>query len=238
MIDLLSNRELQTHGFNRLIVAVKNLDAENNANWKENGWLDKLKFSLFRYFDAQSISELSSDQVNRGLILLNHSILVHGSLYYGEEETILRLLFQLLDLQVPDKRSLIRGAISVRKELLTIGPQLRPRLLKVAFDDFYAYWDKPITTNHHKVFLLSTFVVTVERSTDLGVSLDRLKKVISAGLNSNDAVIRKETYPVLLHLMKEFSSSKEVLEEKILSGLKEGERRLLDYYLTSSNANA
>lgn len=211
-----------------MIAVVKDLDAETMVTWKEKGWFGKLKFSLFRFFELETISELSLDQANRGLLLLNHLMILNRLMFSGDEEAILRILLTLHDLPASDKRSLFRGSLSVREELLR--QHVSSSLLPVAFSDFENNWTQ--SSSHRKVFLLST-IIAVSNQPALEDQLMIFNSVITAGLQSKDAVVRKQTYPVLLHLMKDCSADKELLEKTVLTNLKEGERRLLDYYLNA-----
>lgn len=202
--------------------------------WKEKGWFGRIKLALFQYNETRVTSQFSSEQANRVLLLLNHLMVANSDLFSGEEESIMKILIAVHDISTSDKRSLIRGALSVRDELVLQKPQSRNQLLKVAFRDFETNWDQPSTSPHHKVFLLSTIAEAGKQPVKLEEVLDPMNIVISTALQSRDAAVRKEVYPLLLSLMHEFSS-KELFEQKIVGNLKEGEKRLLDYYLTSNN---
>lgn len=232
LFEQLSSGCINMHGLNKLITEVKALNSDSMALWKERGWLERIKPSLFKYFETRLGSDLSADQANRGLLLLNHSMIANGSLFFGEEETILKILLMLHDLPSSDKRSLIRGSLSIRDELLLLNPQASSQLLDASLNDFEVNWSQSSTSIPHKVFLLSTIAEIVKLPVVLDTFIDRFIPVITAALNSHDAMVRKQTYPVLLELLR--SSEKDVVAEKVLVRLKEGERRLLDYYLTSN----
>lgn len=233
LIDQLSRGEIQIHGFNKLITLVKDLDGESKVMWKEKGWFSRIKVALFQYNETKITSQFSSEQANRVLLLLNHLMVANSDVFCGEEETIMKILLAVHDISASDKRSLIRGALSVRDELVSQNPHSRPQLLKVAFYDFEINWDQPSTSSPHKVFLLSTLAEAGKQPFKLEV-LEPMNTVITTALRSRDAAVRKEVYPLLLSLMHEFSSN-ELFEERIVRNLKEGEKKLLEYYLTANN---
>lgn len=227
LLDQLYNRTIQFNGLNKLISLVRDLDSEAMVEWKEIGWFGRLKSGILRYFDVDTISELTPDQANRGLLLLNHLLIIKSSLFLGEENKILNILLAVLDIPASDKRHLIKGTASVREELL--GQNTYSNLLQVAFDNFEVTWNQPSTSTHHKVFLLSTIIAVSKGPLRLDDYLVNFNNVILAGLKTKDAVVRKHTYPVLLHLINKVSE-KELLEEKVMTNLKEGEKKLLEYY--------
>lgn len=229
LIVQLGTREISNHGLNKLVSIVKDLDSKDFNVWKENGWLNSLRLSLFRYLDVGFLSQLTADQANKALLLVNYLLIFKNSVFSENELQLLNILFKLHDLGVSDKRSLIRGVTFVRNELMERTDIVDSGvLLQASLKDYDDAWSATTTTPQHKVFLLSTFEKIVTKGDDAEV-LSKLGDVVLEGLRAKEAIVRKQAYSLMLHLVKTISDQAFV-EEKLLSKLKDGERRLFEYY--------
>ena len=229
LIVQLGTREISNHGLNKLVSIVKDLDSKDFNVWKENGWLNSLRLSLFQYLDVGFLSQLTADQANKALLLVNYLLIFKNSVFSENELQLLNILFKLHDLGVSDKRSLIRGVTFVRNELMERTDIVDSGvLLQASLKDYDDAWSATTTTPQHKVFLLSTFEKIVTKGDDAEV-LSKLGDVVLEGLRAKEAIVRKQAYSLMLHLVKTISDQAFV-EEKLLSKLKDGERRLFEYY--------
>jgi hypothetical protein len=229
LIVQLGTREISNHGLNKLVSIVKDLDSRDFNAWKENGWLNSLRSSLFRYLDVSFLSQLTADQANKALLLVNYLLIFKNSVFSENELQLLDILFKLHDLGVSDKRSLIRGVTFVRNELMEHTNIVdNGVLLQASLKDYDDAWSATTTTPQHKVFLLSTFEKIVTKGDDAEV-LNKLGDVVLEGLRAKEAIVRKQAYSLMLHLVKTISDQA-LVEKKLLSKLKDGERRLFEYY--------
>lgn len=230
LIEQLGAGDISAHGLNKLIAEVDALDTDTRLVWKNNGWFDAVKAALLKFYDLDTVG--SSDLKNRALLLLNHLLVSNRDLFLGDEETILQVLLQLNNGPATENRRLARGTVSVRDALLECTPEVGARLLDATFSDFEKSWNDVATTTQHKVFIMSTLTALLKLSLRLESSLGKFNTVIAAGMSSQDSLVRKETYPILVGLLH--SPCESAVSEKVLVNLKEGERRLLDYYMTST----
>lgn len=229
LIEKLGAREISNHGLNKLVSIVKDLDSKDLQVWKENGWLKSILFNLFLYLDDSSLTRLTADQANKALLLVNYFLIFKNSSFSDYELQLLNILFRLHDLGVSDKRSLIRGLTFVRNQLIDYTNILsNDVLLQASLKDYDDAWKAKTTTPQHKVFLLATFEKAIFQGNDSKFSR-KVGEVVLEGLRAKEAIVRKQAYSLMLHLVK-IASDQALIEDILLSKLKDSERRLFEYY--------
>lgn len=229
LIEKLGAHEISNHGLNKLVSIVKDLDSKDLQVWKENGWLKSILSNLFLYLDDSSLTRLTADQANKALLLVNYFLIFKISSFSDYELQLLNILFRLHDLCVSDKRSLIRGLTFVRNQLIDYTNILsNDVLLQASLKDYDDAWNAKTTTPQHKVFLLATFEKAIVQGNDSKFSR-KVGEVVLEGLRATEAIVRKQAYSLMLHLVK-ITSDQALIEDMLLSKLKDSERRLFEYY--------